>query len=420
MRAEEKATVAVSRERIQRRIEALAQMTESNRPYTRRAFTDLYVEAREWLADEFRSAGLEPRIDAGGNLIGQRKGVEKSLPALGAGSHIDTVPSGGRYDGVAGVVVALEAAQALHEAGARLRHPLWIVDFLSEEPSDYGASCVGSRALVGTLTERMLSETNEDGESLAEAIRRMGGEPDVLNEPLIGSNDLEAFLELHIEQGPVLENENVPIGVVEGIVGIYRQELRVIGTAGHAGTTPMHLRRDALVGASGVVKDIALRAREYADEEHFVATVGRFDNHPNGANVVPGEVRMTVEARAMHSDRIRRFLDETAKEAGAICTEGSLELENEQISTAEPVRCAGFIQDAYAQACKRRGHASKSMSSGAGHDAMQVAVVAPVGMIFIPCENGISHNPKENASLDDIVAGAEVMLDALLILDQRD
>src|SRR5690606_14233533 len=211
------ARLRVDGARIMRRIAALARLTEPDRPYTRRAFTDLYLEGREWLEGEFRQAGLDPRLDAGANLVGERPGRRPGLGALTLGSHTDTVPGGGRFDGIGGVVCALEVAQVLNESGVRLEHPLRVVDFLSEEPSDYGASCVGSRAMVGTLTPAMLAKANAEGAPLADAIARMGGRPAELTRPLVAPGEVAAFLELHIEQGPVLESRGLPIGVVGGI-----------------------------------------------------------------------------------------------------------------------------------------------------------------------------------------------------------
>lgn len=405
--------------RIDRRVRHLTELTEAERPYTRRAFTDLYLEARSWLAQEFREAGLTPFLDAGANLHGTRPGAEEGLPALMLGSHIDTVPNGGRFDGIAGVITALEAAQALAEAGTTLRHELRVIDFLSEEPSDYGASCVGSRALAGTLTSSMLAGASASGETLAEGIARMGGEPGALSGPLVREGELAAFMELHIEQGPVLEREHVPIGVVGGIVAIHRRQVHVTGRAAHAGTSPMDGRRDALVGAARLVDRVSRRARTWSDQEPFVATIGRLNVRPGGANVVPGEVSLTLEARALDEARVVAFLQEIMAWAESACGELGLNLRVEEGSTAAAVHCDPEVQRALVAGCEARGHGYRHLTSGAGHDAMQVANVAPVGMIFIPCVDGVSHHPDEEASLQDMVAGAEVFAEALTKRDER-
>ncbi len=415
------ALLEVDEARIQRRIERLASFTEPDRPYTRRAFTDLYLNARAWLADEFRAAGLEPSVDAAGNLVGRREGRRAGAKALAAGSHIDTVAGGGRFDGVAGVVAALEAAQVLHEQGAVLEHALAVYDFLSEEPSDYGASCVGSSALVGTLTPSLLAGTEPGGETLASALERMGGDPHALGAPLPEAADLAAFLELHIEQGPVLERERTPIGVVEGIVAIQRMDVTVRGKAGHAGTTPMALRRDALVGAAAIVQDVWERARQRASEREeddgFVATVGRLQVVPNGANVVPGEVRLVLEARSLDAPEVEAFLAQTRRRAGERAEALGLELEAAVTSRAPAVRSDPRLVSALEGACDARGLRFRRLSSGAGHDAMELAHVCPVAMLFVPCADGLSHHPDERAEPSDIAAGASVLLDALQRLD---
>jgi len=408
----------VNAERIGARIERLAGFTDPERPYTRRAFSELYARARTWLAEEFRAAGLEPEVDAAGNLVGRRDGGAAGTAALAAGSHVDTVVGGGRFDGVAGVVAALEAAQAVHEAGVELRHPLWVYDFLSEEPSDYGGSCVGSSGLVGGLTAGTLAARDEQGESLAEAIARVGGDPARLTAPLPEAGRMAAYLELHIEQGPLLEREGVPIGIVEGIVAIRRMALVVRGRAGHAGTTPMTLRRDALVGAASIVQDVWQRARARQGQSGFVATIGRLQVLPNGANVVPGEVRLEMEARSLDEAAVANFLEQTRARAAASAEALGLELDAAVTATSAATRSDERVMAALEAACDRRGVAHRRLSSGAGHDAMEIARVAPTGMLFVPCRDGLSHHPDEFAETQHIAAGAAVMLDALLHLDE--
>src|SRR5690625_1417714 len=403
--------------RIMARIGRLASFTEPDRPFTRRAFTGQYVQARDWLAGEFRAAGLEPRVDAGANLLGERRGTEPERGALLLGSHIDTVTGGGRFDGIAGVIAALEVAQVLHENGVKLRHDLVIADFLSEEPSDYGASCVGSSALAGTLSPAMLSRTNPAGESLAAALRRMGGDPARLDRPLVGPGDVAAYLELHIEQGPVLQRSGEPLGIVSGIVGIERRLVTITGRAGHAGTTPMNMRADALVGAARFTDLVWRRASDRAREQPFVATIGRFDVHPNGANVVPGRVGLVLEARSMDDALTAGFIEDVCREGDVICRQLGLEFSDVQESFTPAVACDSGLRQLLAACATQRGYGYVELMSGAGHDAMQVAAVAPVAMIFVPCDDGISHNPEENAHEHQLVAGAEVMLGTVLQLD---
>jgi beta-ureidopropionase / N-carbamoyl-L-amino-acid hydrolase len=392
----------INRERYLRRFETLAGLT-TEPPYTRRAFTEIYKLARAWLNKEMKTAGLKVQLDAGANLIGRREG--KRPEAIVLGSHIDTVVGGGRFDGIAGVLAALEVAQTLFENEQELAFALEVVDFLSEEPSDYGASCVGSRAWAGTLSQDMLQQTNQAGETLEAAIKRMGGEPS--NVPLRKVQDLVAYLELHIEQGPTLEKQKIPIGIVTGIAGIRRWEVTFEGKADHAGTTPMNIRKDALVKASRFIASVSDVANYW--EVPIVATVGKLEIFPNAANVVPGKVVLTLEARSLESRELDLF---------------SLHLKNQhrqavfnEISHSEPVLCNAVLQNVISEAARTRHLTTAQLMSGAGHDAMHVARLCPVAMLFIPCQEGRSHSPDEFVREDDLVAGAEVLLETVLRLN---
>jgi beta-ureidopropionase / N-carbamoyl-L-amino-acid hydrolase len=394
--------VQINRERYIQRFEALSKLTVDP-PYTRRAFTEVYKLARAWLNQEMKNAGLHVRLDAGANLIGRREGKRPETIVLG--SHIDTVVGGGRFDGVAGVLAALEVAQTLHDYKQVTTFALEVIDFLSEEPSDYGASCVGSRAWAGTLTQEMLQQQNRMGETLEAAITRMGGKP--VLQPLRKSEEFVGYLELHIEQGPTLENQKIPIGVVTGIAGIRRWEVTFEGKADHAGTTPMNIRNDALVRAGRFVASVSDTASYW--EVPIVATVGKLDVFPNAANVVPGKVVLTLEARALEARELDLF---------------AIHLKNQhrqatfrEISFSEPVLCNTVLQNVIHEAAKTRKLTSRSMMSGAGHDAVHVAKLCPVAMIFIPCKEGRSHSPDEFVSDTDLVAGAEVLLETVMQLN---
>jgi beta-ureidopropionase / N-carbamoyl-L-amino-acid hydrolase len=392
----------INRERYLKRFETLAGLT-TEPPFTRRAFTEVYKLARAWLNKEMKAAGLKVQLDAGANLIGRRDG--KRPEAIVLGSHIDTVTGGGRFDGVAGVLAALEIAHTLHDANYDLSFALEVVDFLSEEPSDYGASCIGSRAWAGTLTQEMLHQSNPAGETLETAIKRMGGEPSTL--PLRKVQDLVAYLELHIEQGPTLERQKIPVGIVTGIAGIRRWEVTFEGKADHAGTTPMNVRKDALVRAARFIASVSDVASYW--ETPIVATVGKLDVFPNAANVVPGKVVLTLEARSLETRELDLF---------------ALHLKNQhrqaifkELSHSEPVLCNGVLQNVISEAAKSRALTTTTLMSGAGHDAMHVARLCPVAMIFIPCQEGRSHSPEEFVTDDDLVAGAEVLLETVLRLN---
>lgn len=396
------AMLRINRERYLRRFETLAGLT-TDPPYTRRAFTEVYKLARAWLNKEMNAAGLQVQLDAGANLIGRLEG--KRAEAIVLGSHIDTVTGGGRFDGIAGVLAALEVAHTLQDNNYELSFALEVVDFLSEEPSDYGASCVGSRAWAGTLNQDMLQQKNSSGETLEAAIKRMGGNPSTL--PLRKVQELVAYLELHIEQGPMLEKQKIPIGVVTGIAGIRRWEVTFEGNAGHAGTTPMNIRKDALVRASRFIASVSDVANYW--EVPIVATVGKMEIFPNEVNVVPGKVVLTLEARSLEGRELDLF---------------ALHLKNQhrqavfrEISHSEPVLCNGVLQNIIVEAAKTRNLTSTTLMSGAGHDAMHIARLCPVAMIFVPCFEGRSHSPDEFVNDDDLVAGAEVLLETVLRLN---
>ena len=408
--------IQINRKRLLEHIDTMASMTVPGSPYTRRAFSEPYAEARRWLSQRFEEAGLQVFVDAGGNLVGRRPGSTGAAD-IAIGSHIDTVQGGGRFDGILGVLAALECAQSLSEAGVSLRHGLRVIDFLSEEPSEYGTFFVGSQALVGRLPAADLDRRAPDGERLGDAIARVGGNPGALGARLVEPGELAAFVELHIEQGPVLETESVAIGVVEGIVGIVSKTVRLVGKASHAGTTPMALRKDALVGAAELIKTVDAVAGELAEEEYFVATIGRLEVLPNGANVVPGEVNLTLEARSLDLRVVERFFDVVLTQAGSVLRARGLELDVRDVGRAEPVASDSRIENAVEEASKLRGLSSRRLVSGAGHDAMMVAHVAPVGMIFVPSANGLSHHPDEFTADDDVGNGAQVLLDTVLRLD---
>jgi len=405
--------------RLQQRLEKLSEFTDPGRPWTRRAFTDRYTSAREWLQKEMELAGLSTRVDAGGNLIGTLAGSEPELGVLASGSHIDTVVDGGRYDGVLGVVAALEGVQTIIESGKAPRHTLEVIDFLSEEPSDYGVSCVGSRAMSGNLSAELLEYTNPSGERLGDAIQRAGGAPAKLTDALRGEDELAGFLELHIEQGRVLESTRTQIGVVTNIVGIRRYEIVVTGRADHSGTTPMNLRKDALVGASRIVERVSAQARELQPSNgYLVATVGKISVRPDAANAVPGEARMTVEVRSDSEERLVNFLEPLITWAEeAVCRRDELRIEVRPLSATHPTDCAKAIVDTVAKSATGLGFSSMKMPSGAGHDAAHMARLCPTGMLLVPCLDGRSHCPEESITMDDAINGARVLSRALLILD---
>ena len=399
-------------------IDGLAGITEPGRPYTRRAFTALFPAGRAFLEERFRAAGLETRIDAGGNLVARRPGRKPGLGTIMLGSHSDTVPDGGRYDGIAGVAVALEVAQALADQGVELDHDLEVVDFLAEEVSIFGVSCIGSRGMAGVLPQDWLSRQS-GGLTLEQGIRDVGGEPARIAAE--ARKDIAAFLELHIEQGPVLETEKLDIGVVTAIAGITRIEIVVEGRADHAGTTPMGNRADALAAAARLVTGIEALAKSLAaGPAHFTATVGEFSIEPNAANVVPSRARLLIDARAEERTTMEVFAGAVEQLAAEIAREtGTAIAAPRRISDNMPTPGDPLVLDVLDAACETAGASHRRMASGAGHDTAFMAKVTRAAMIFVPCLGGRSHAPEEFAETDDIALGAAVLLNAVIQLDEK-
>ena len=406
----------VDARRIAEVVDGLARLTEPDRPFTRRAFTPLFLKGRAFIAQRFEAAGLETRIDTAGNLIGRRKGKKPALGTIMLGSHSDTVPEGGRFDGIAGVAAALEVARSLENAGVELEHDLEIVDFLAEEVSIFGVSCIGSRGMAGLVPDEWLERSR--GElTMRQGILDAGGDPSLASASK--RTDVKAFLELHIVQGPVLEAEHLDIGIVTAISGITRVGIVVEGRADHAGTTPMRQRRDALIAASRLVVEIEKLALAHAaGDDHFTATVGEFAIEPNAANVVPSRVRLLIDARAELRPRMEQFLAEVEALAAHVAEERDVSIAPPRvISDNQPTPGDPLVLSTLEAACERVGASHRRMASGAGHDTAWMTRIARAAMIFIPCREGRSHAPEEWAENDDIALGAAVLLDAVRRLD---
>ena len=399
--------------------EALARLTEPERPFTRRSFSPLFSEGRDWLERRFRDAGLKTRIDAGGNLIGRLEGTDAEAGTLMTGSHSDTVPGGGRFDGISGVLAGLEVARCLAGRSRPPRHAFEVVDFLAEEASDCGVSCVGSRAMTGRLDDSLLAQTFPDGRTLARALEAIGGDPGRLAEAQ--RDDIRAFLELHIEQGPVLEIAGTAIGVVAAIVGITRVEIVFEGKAGHAGTVPMDGRRDALAASAALVGWVKQSATEIAHEVpgHFVATAGVLEVEPNAPNVVPARARLVIDTRSEDKGCVERFVESLRTEAEAAAARQGVRLAVcGLLSESLPVTCDARLQQAIAQAADDLDLSSMRMASGAGHDTSFLARICPAAMVFVPCRDGLSHHADEWAEPAALAAGARVLLATIETIDR--
>jgi N-carbamoyl-L-amino-acid hydrolase len=411
--------ITINSDRLWNRMEALSRFTDPAKPWTRRAFDNRFAQGRGWLKEEFKAAGLSVEVDAGGNLIGRTPGTGRDLGALVAGSHSDTVPAGGRFDGMLGLLAALEAAQSMREQQVSLVHPLEVVDFLAEEPSDFGISCIGSRSWAGVLTASDLARSLPSNVTLASAIESVGGSAERLGRPIRTKDSVSAYVELHIEQGLVLAERKAEIGVVTAIVGIRRHEVTVEGRADHAGTTPMSLRRDALVGAAGFIRAVDELARlQPSESPYLVATVGKLSVDPNAINAVPGLVRMILETRSTDETALLQFEQELWGRTEGELNDRGLRLTRSLLSQTLPTACSPLIQSTIEEASIAAGFTSTRLPSGAGHDGVFVARIAPMGMIFVPCREGRSHTPEEWAEPGNCANGARVLAETLILLDK--
>jgi len=404
---------AVAGARIQADLAALAEFREPDADgWTRRVFSPAYVDSREWVASRMRDAGLEVITDAAGNLVGTLPGSSDGM--LVTGSHTDTVAGGGRFDGPLGVLAAIEVARCVRDSGRALRHELRVVDFLGEEPNDFGLSCIGSRAIAGTLTAEHLASLDASGRTLAGAIASAGGNPDRIEEAAWAPGSVSGFVELHIEQGPVLADSGIPLAIVSGIAGIDRVQATFTGVAGHAGTTPMDSRHDALCAAAEAVVAV-----ERLASGGGVGTTGRLEVFPGAANVVPGKAEMWAEFRSIDGawlDERHRSFTQVAAEAGA---RRGVAARVSALSRTEPVTTSAEIRDAMTAAIEGLGLEFRVLPSGAGHDTVQMARLGRVGMIFVPSAGGRSHCPDEWTAPEHVEAGASALLATILALDSR-
>ena len=411
---------AIDAARLRRRLE---QLSTFGRPpqgtfdsgVSRVAYSDADIAARAWLIGEMRGAGLRPVIDPAGSIFA-RWGPENGRPPILFGSHIDSVPGGGNFDGDLGSLAALEVIQACQSAGVTPRQPLEMVIWAHEESTAFGRGTAASRIAAGDLKAGDLDQV-WNGLRRAEGIRKIGGDPSRIEGAVRQAGAWHSYLELHIEQGGTLDRARVPIAIVEGIVAIHRYDVEVVGFANHAGTTPMDERQDALQAASRLV--LAVRELVTARQGRQVGTVGRLDIEPNSPNVVPGRVRLSVEFRDLSEATLEAMGEELRARADAIARETRTSITATLATTNPPAIADAGVQAAIARAADAAGLDARRLPSGAGHDAQMIARLCPMGMIFVPSIGGISHSPKERTAWDDCARGAAVLLGAVLDLDQH-
>jgi hydantoinase/carbamoylase family amidase len=386
---------------------------------TRLAFTPVDQSARRLFREKLAAAGLSVRVDAMGNVFGRRGGRENDLPPLLLGSHLDSVPNGGRFDGPLGVLSALEVIRMLDDAQVQTRRPVEVACFAAEESSRFGTGTLGSKAVTGKLTPRMLEALRDaEGRTLAESLRECGLSPDRLAEVRRGSGEYHAYLELHLEQGAVLEHAGVPVGLVTGIAAPTRFRVTYTGRADHSGATPMGLRRDALVAGAELVLSVRRVVLTHGSPTS-VGTVGVLRVQPGAMNVIPGEASLGIDLRDIDAEAKRRITKNVQAVARRIARKWTLEVSIETLSDESPVPLPERVRQVSAAACQACGIPFLELPSGAGHDAMYMAEIAETGMIFVRCREGISHNPAEFVAPQDIAAGATVLAETALRLAEE-
>ena len=401
---------------IEKGINELAKLTEPNRPYTRLVFSNEFYQAREWLHKEYLSLGLSISTDEAGNLIGLLESKLNTDNVVIIGSHLDTVPAGGRYDGIAGVVSALNVIKYIIEKNIELPFNLAVYDYLGEELNSWGVSCIGARGIGGFLNKDILNRVDSYGRVLSQEIDKIGGNSNLLSAPLSKIKNIVACLELHIEQGKVLEKNNLEIGIVRSIPNISRHNVIIKGQAGHSGTVLMNERVDALVVASELIIYVNSIALEISLESnsHFVATVGKINVYPNSATIIPGVIDLTIDLRSVSDIAREKFLDGIKNKLIFLEKKYECELHINDLAFAPYVEMDKNINLLFKKSCNYFNLSSKLMDSGAGHDTAHLARVAPASMIFVPCKGGLSHCPEELAKHDDIAKGTAVITKLVL------
>ena len=376
----------------------------------RTAYSDADLAGRAFTLDLFTQAGLTPRIDTAGNIYGRVAGRDGALPPILIGSHVDSVTNGGNFDGPVGTFGAIEVARTLRERAVRLRHPVDVVCFQNEE-----GGTIGSKVAIGALTDAELNNVARSGRTIRDGIGLIGGDVTKLALAVKKRGDIACYIELHIEQGGLLEKAGLQIGIVEGIVGLRWIEVIVTGMANHAGATPMDQRQDAMLAAARFT--VAVNDAIRAEPGRQVATVGRVVVTPNTTNVIPGEVLLTVDLRDLDESKLTRFQNLFQQLGRDIGTASGTSFRFRSLTDSQPAladaRVMGHIQTSVTQL----GLTAQRMPSGAGHDAQEIARIAPMGMIFIPSVGGVSHSPKEFSRAQDISNGADVLLNAVIAAD---
>lgn len=393
--------------RIMARCDEIARHSELANGLTRVYLSKEQRAANALVLAWMREAGMQARLDAAGSVVGRYEGTQPGLPCLMLGSHLDSVRDAGRYDGMLGVVTAIECVQALNGRNKRLPFAIEVIGFADEEGVRFGTSLLASRIVAGAFDPALLDARDKDGVSMREAMKASGLDPDAIGTAARRSDELLAYAELHIEQGPVLEAAGVPVGVVTAINGSRRAVVTLRGMAGHAGTVPMALRRDALAGAAECVLAVERIAR---CEKELVATVGKLETLPGATNVIPGEVRFTVDCRSPDDAVREQALQGIFGAIAAVASTRGLESHVERLPDFNVTRCAPWLSAQFERAVAAEKIPLRRLPSGAGHDGMAMCAIADIAMLFVRCKAGISHNPAESITEEDAGTGARVLL----------
>ena len=410
----QKPNYTVSKERLLKNLKKLSVFgINKNNGNDRVAFSDFDIQAREYLKEYMKNLGLKVHVDYAANIIARKEGSNKKLRPIIFGSHIDAVPNGGHYDGPLGVISGIEALETILDNEIITSHPLELIVFTNEEGGVFG-----SRALAGKLNNDALEIKTASGFTNGEGVDRLGGNQKRIFEVTKSSNDYHAFVELHIEQGNILNKNNIDIGVVTGIVGLKWWDVTITGFANHAGTTPMDERKDPMIAAA----DFILLVKNIINEipGNQVGTVGKIEAYPGAPNVIPGEVKLSLEIRDLDESKIDFLFREIEKKAKIIASNNETTISFSSIDiNASPALMNKQIQSLIIDAANELNYSFKKMPSGAGHDAQDMAIIVPSGMIFIPSVDGISHSPKEFSSDEDVYKGANILLNTILKLDKK-
>jgi allantoate deiminase len=409
-------TVTISPERIKTHIDQLGKIGKTaDNGVQRLALSKEDKEATLLVSEWMKEAGLTVRHDHFGNLIGRKEGQNPCLSPLMIGSHIDSVRNGGKFDGIIGVMAGIEIVQAINECNIVHDHPIEVVAFCEEEGSRFNDGLFGSRGMVGKVRKTDLEKMDDNHVTRYEALKNFGFgiNPDLIDESVRKKGDIKQYFELHIEQGPFLEKNHYPVGIVSGIAGPSWFNIKLTGEAGHAGTVPMSLRRDPLVGAAEVIKEVETLCMEDPNAP-TVGTVGRISSFPGGSNIIPESVEFSLDIRDIDLERRNNVIHKVEKKIQQVCKARGLEYKIERNMDAVPVKSSENLVQSLKEACKDLGIDAPVMVSGAGHDAMFLAEITDICMVFVRCRKGISHQPKEWAEIEDIVLGTKLLYETVL------